>query len=64
MDQGSELVWSFVLSDMVLLTPHFVLEPTGADSPSQNNVVGNLLSVHVHSCMVLAFRQNTGLLHC
>jgi len=38
-DQGGELARSFQLSDMVLQTHNYVLEPTGADSPSQNGAV-------------------------
>jgi hypothetical protein len=38
-DQGGELARSFALSDMVLRTHHYVVEPTGADSPSQNGAV-------------------------
>ena len=38
-DQGGELARSFKLSDLVLRTHNYVLEPTGADSPSQNGAV-------------------------
>lgn len=38
-DQGGELARSFALSDMVLRKHRYVLEPTGADSPSQNGAV-------------------------
>jgi hypothetical protein len=38
-DQGGELARSFALSDLVLRTHKYVLEPTGADSPSQNGSV-------------------------
>jgi len=38
-DQGGELARSLVLSDLVLRTHNYVLEPTGADSPSQNGSV-------------------------
>ncbi len=36
-DQGGELARSFALSDMVLWTHHYVVEPTGVDSSSQNS---------------------------
>jgi hypothetical protein len=39
MDQGGKLAWSFALSDIVLQTHNYVIEPTGADSPSQNGAV-------------------------
>jgi len=35
-DQGGELARSSVFQDMLLRDFHFTLEPTGADSPSQN----------------------------
>ena len=38
-DQGGELARSFALSDKVLRSHNYVLEPTGADSPSQNGAV-------------------------
>ncbi len=38
-DQGGELAWSTALSDLILQKFHYVLEPTGADSPSQNGAV-------------------------
>ena len=38
-DQGGELARSFKLSDLVLRTHNYVLEPTGADSPSQNGAI-------------------------
>ena len=38
-DQGGELARSLALSDLVLRTHNYVLEPTGADSPSQNGSV-------------------------
>jgi hypothetical protein len=38
-DQGGELARSFTLSDMVLRSHKYVIEPTGADSPSQNGAV-------------------------
>ena len=38
-DQGGELARSFQLSDMVLRTHNYVIEPTGVDSPSQNGAV-------------------------
>ena len=38
-DQGGELSCSFALSDMVLRTHKYVLEPTGAESPLQNGSV-------------------------
>ena len=39
MDQGGELARSFVLSDLLLRKHRYVMEPTGADSPSQNGAV-------------------------
>jgi hypothetical protein len=39
MDQGGELAWSFAHFNVVLRTHHYMLEPTGANSPSQNNAV-------------------------
>jgi hypothetical protein len=38
-DQGGELARSFALSDKVLRSHNYVMEPTGADSPSQNGAV-------------------------
>lgn len=38
-DLGGELARSFQLSDMVLRSHKYVMEPTGADSPSQNGSV-------------------------
>jgi hypothetical protein len=38
-DQGGELAQSFALLDMVLRSHKYVLDPTGADSPSQNGAV-------------------------
>lgn len=38
-DQGGELARSFALSDLVLRTHKYVLEPTGADNSSQNGSV-------------------------
>jgi hypothetical protein len=38
-DQGGELARSFALSDLLLRKHRYVLEPTGADSPSQNGAV-------------------------
>ena len=38
-DQGGELTRSSALSDLLLRKYHYVLEPTGADSPSQNGAV-------------------------
>ncbi len=38
-DQGSELAKSTALADMVLREHNYVVEPTGADSPSQNGAV-------------------------
>jgi len=38
-DQGGELARSFALSDRVLRSHNYVLEPAGADSPSQNGAV-------------------------
>ncbi len=38
-DQGGELALSFGLQDLLLQKFHHTLEPTGADSPSQNGAV-------------------------
>jgi hypothetical protein len=38
-DQGSELARSSAFQDMLLRDFHYTLEPTGADSPSQNGAV-------------------------
>jgi hypothetical protein len=38
-DQGGKLARLLALSDLVLRTHNYVLEPTGADSPSQNGSV-------------------------
>jgi len=38
-DQGGELARSSILQDMLLRDYHYTLEPTGADSPSQNGAV-------------------------
>ncbi len=38
-NQGGELACSFALSDLLLRNYHYVLEPTGADSPSKNGAV-------------------------
>jgi hypothetical protein len=38
-DQGGELAWSSAFQDMLLRDFHYTLEPTGADSPSQNGAV-------------------------
>jgi hypothetical protein len=38
-DQGNELARLLGLSDAILRTHRYVMEPTGADSPSQNGVV-------------------------
>jgi hypothetical protein len=38
-DQGGKQALSFALSDLVLRMHKYVLEPTGADSPSQNGAV-------------------------
>ena len=38
-DQGGELARSLEFQDLVLQTFHYTLEPTGADSPSQNGAV-------------------------
>ena len=39
MDQGSELAQSFALSDLLLRKHRYVMEPTGADGPSQNGAI-------------------------
>ena len=38
-DQGGELARSFDFSDLLLRKHKYVIEPTGADSPSQNGGV-------------------------
>ena len=38
-DQGGELARSLAFQDMLLRDFHYTLEPTGADSPSQNGAV-------------------------
>ena len=38
-DQGGELARSFEFQDTVLRAHHYVVEPTGSDSPSQNGAV-------------------------
>ena len=38
-DQGGELARSFAYSDLILRKHKYVVEPTGADSPSQNGAV-------------------------
>jgi hypothetical protein len=38
-DQGGELARSVALQDLLLRKYHYTLEPTGADSPSQNGAV-------------------------
>ena len=38
-DQGGELARSFAFQDLLLRQFHYTLEPTGADSPSQNGAV-------------------------
>jgi len=40
-DQDGELARSLEFQDLVLWTFHYTLEPTGADSPSQNGAVEN-----------------------
>ncbi len=39
MDQGGELARSFAYSDLLLRKHRYVVEPMGADSPSQNGAV-------------------------
>jgi hypothetical protein len=39
MDQGGKLARNYLFQDMVLREFHYTLEPTGADSPSQNGAV-------------------------
>ncbi len=39
MDQGGKLARLFAFSDMLLRKHNYVVEPTGADSPSQNEAV-------------------------
>ncbi len=40
-DQGGELARSLEFQNLVLWTLHYTLEPTGADSPSQNGAIEN-----------------------
>ncbi len=50
MDQGGELTWSKAFRDMMLQDYGYVVEPTGADSPSQNGgmeIYNNTLAVKV-----------------
>jgi hypothetical protein len=51
-DQGGELARSFALSDMVLWTHHYIVEPTGAGNPPQNGAVeiyNGKLAVHART---------------
>jgi hypothetical protein len=53
-DQGGELARSFALSDMVLRSHKYTVEPTGADSPSQNGAVeiyNNKLAVRTRTLL-------------
>lgn len=53
-DQGGELARSFAYSDMLLRKHKYVVEPTGADSPSQNRVVeiyNAKLAVRTHTLL-------------
>ncbi len=63
-DQGGELARSSHLLDMVLRKYHYVMEPTGADSPSQNGAVeiynDNWRFVHVRSCVDQVCLPNIG----
>ena len=65
-DQGGELARSFAYSDLLLRKHKYVVEPTGADSPSQNGAVeiyNAKLAVLVRSSLVPACLQSTGRPH-
>jgi hypothetical protein len=56
-DQGGELARSFALSDLLLCKHKYVLEPTGADSPSQNGAVkiyNNKLAIRTQTLLYSA----------
>jgi hypothetical protein len=65
-DQGGELARSSAFQDMLLRDFHYTLEPTGADSPSQNGAVeiynDNFPSAHALFSTAPAYPQNSGLL--
>jgi hypothetical protein len=67
-DQGAELVKCTDLADMVLRKCHYIFEPTGEDSPSQNEAVeiyNNKLALRTRThCMALTCRQSIGLWPC
>jgi hypothetical protein len=53
-NQGGKLACSFALSDLLLRNYHYVLEPTGVDSLSQNGAVeiyNNKLAIHTHTLL-------------
>ncbi len=53
-DQGGELARSFAYSDLLLRKHKYVVEPTGADSPSQNGSVeiyNAKLAVHTRTLL-------------
>ncbi len=65
-DQGGELARSSSFRTTMLENHSYVVEPTGADSPSQNGGAENgmihWLSLSAPSYTVLRFLLNTGLL--
>jgi hypothetical protein len=69
-DQGGELARFFALSYMVLQIHHYVVEPTGADSLSQNGAVeiySGKLAVHARTLLygsgLLAKYWSVALIH-
>jgi hypothetical protein len=53
-DQGGELAQSFALSNLLLRKHRYVMEPTGADSPSQNGageIYNNKLAVRTRTLL-------------
>ena len=63
-DQRGELARLFAYSDLLLRKHKYVIEPTGADSPSQTgrwkSTTQNWLCVLVHSSLVQAYLRSTG----
>ena len=53
-DQGGELARSSAIQDMLLRDFHYTLEPTGADSPSQNcavKIYNDKFAVRTHTLL-------------
>ena len=53
-DQGGELTWSLKFQDLLLRQFHYTLEPTGADSPSQNGAIeiyNDKFAVRMHTLL-------------